>query len=215
MTSGAQAAWAKSWADSPMRRSGGGRPAVFRMGRDRKGSTGAGAGHTPSSSPASTSRSARISLASIAPRILNRGWLPAPVRTVWPASRRLNQIGELIGGDLGQAVAFVDQGGEQLDRRLAAGSGPERPEIAGFGPLGQDLKGFGQSARRLARRCGLAGIGRQRQGQRRLQDAEEPPGVFQFGHAIGRNRLAVVDRGRGPTRAAISARSRGREPRRP
>ena len=86
-TSGAQAAWAKSCADRPMRRSGGGRPAVLRMGRDRKGSTGAAAGQTPSSRPASTIRSARTSRASMAPSTCRRGWEPAPVRTVSPDSR--------------------------------------------------------------------------------------------------------------------------------
>ena len=101
MTSGAQAAWAKSWAESPIRRSGDGRPRVSRMGRDRKGSVGAAAGQTPSSSPASTSRSARTSRASMAPRIRKRGWVAPPARTVSPAISRCNSSAKpraLAGG---------------------------------------------------------------------------------------------------------------------
>ena len=84
-TSSAQAAWAKSCAATPTRRSGLGRPSRARMGRDRKGSTAAPAGQTPSSSPASTSRSAPISRASIRPRMRRRGWVRPPLLTVWPA----------------------------------------------------------------------------------------------------------------------------------
>ncbi len=76
ITRGAAIASAKSWAERPRRRSGGGRPMPARMARDSQGSVRVAAGHTPSSSPPRMRRSTDCSRASSVPQMWMRGSAP-------------------------------------------------------------------------------------------------------------------------------------------
>ena len=122
--------------------------AALRIGRDRNGSTGAPCGQTPSSSPARTSRSARTSRASMAPRIRRRGWLAPPPRTVSRAISCVDQLDEAGRRDVGQAVALLDQAGDQRRGALAGQAAPEIAERRRPVAAGQRLDRLGQRARR-------------------------------------------------------------------
>ncbi len=125
-TSGAQAAWAKSCALRPTRRSGGGRPSAARIGRDRNGSCGAPCGHTPSSSPARTSRSALTRRDSRAPRIFRRGWAAPAVRTVSWSSRRCSRRAKSAGRASGRPSDWLIRAA--ISWAAASPSGPaQRP----------------------------------------------------------------------------------------
>ena len=183
-----------------MRRSGGGRPSVSRIGRDRNGSIGAPRGQTPSSSPARISRSARTSRASMAPRMRRRGWVAPPVRTVSPASSRSSRSAKPRGVDRRQGVALVDQrrrAGRPSPRRRRRPRGRRPPSAIGLQRLDAD--------RRARAAAGLAvgveqgrqrrpGAADRRRARRRPRPASSP--ALRAGGPRSRPRL----RGRGPRR---------------
>ena len=187
----------------------GGRPSVSRMGRDRKGSIGAACGHTPSSSPARISRSARTSRASMAPRIRRRGWLAPPVRTVSPAIRPSSSWAKPGRRDRRQAVALLDQG-----RR--AGPGDSRRQA---GPQAAQSR-LGRPPARASRAAARPPAGRRPLAGERLaeiQGGAEPAAshgraraASAFGGVVGL-RLPMG----GPASRRSARPSRGPGPRRP
>ena len=203
-TSGAQAAWAKSCADKPIRRSGDGRPAVLRIGRDRKGSIGAAAGRACLLEPGQhqhvgPARKARLDGAEDAQTRVRAG---ARAHRL-PGDQGLQEVGELFGRNGGQALALLDQGGDHAGHRLAAEAGPEATEVGAVLARGEAppwrWPGAGAEG-------GRGGLGRSRQVDSRVQRVQQVVRLGQGGEKARRNLVAVFAR---PPRGDQSPRDRG------
>ena len=90
---GAAAAWQKSWADWPMRRSGDDKPRAARICRLSHGSAAGSGGQVPSLRLPRMTRSGASRRASRVPRMARRGWLPQAGRTTWPRSSDSSRAG--------------------------------------------------------------------------------------------------------------------------
>ena len=159
MASGAQAAWTKSWAVWPTRRSGGGRPRVLRIGRDRKGSIGRALRPDALLQPGQDHAGRR---GPDAPR-WRRGCAGSDGsrRRCGPSSscsRRATSSAKPPGETAPSEPPPSISCDSRRRRRLSVGSGPDVDAGQGLDEYGQGA--CGEVQRRVGREVGARGLGR-------------------------------------------------------
>ena len=204
---GAQAAWAKSWAERPMRRSGDGRPSCSRMGRETKGSSGArprpGALLQAGEDQPVGAHEARLQH----PQDLQARVGRAAAAQGLPGHQAVEQIGEPGGGRRRQGVALLhqrlQQGGQSLarpDRPTSSRSRRRRRAPERF----ERLRSGRARLRRRRRLAVLERISREPQGVAQRAGAGRPR--FRFGFATRLDRAARIARPEGRAGRAASKR---------